>query len=107
MLKRELKATIEKDPSTVSVRGNHVLIKRAVEEEKTKGGIFIPKDIRKPVSHAILIQAGSDASEEVRSISPGTRVIVHGHAMVQMRFGWENDIYDIIVDEDIVASVGG
>jgi co-chaperonin GroES (HSP10) len=100
---KELKVSCEIDPATYQATGKYVLVKREKVEEKTAGGIVLPDSIRKQTSHCYFVQAGPQSDDEVKAIVPGSKVYLHGHVMVQKRFGWEGEVYDVIYDEDIIA----
>jgi chaperonin GroES len=63
---------------TVKPLGDRVLVKMEQEEEKTKGGLFIPETAQEKTQIASVIAVGDD--EEEIKVKPGDRVMFDKYA---------------------------
>lgn len=85
---------------TVKPLGDRVLVKMEQEEEKTKGGLFIPETAQEKTQIASVVAIGDD--EEI-TVKVGDRVMFDKYAGTNLKI--ENDDHLILAIGDILAVV--
>jgi len=96
-------------------KGNKVLIKPDTIEEFTRGGLVIPDRVREDHGRAItrgeIVAIGPDASIQFSSngvdaqeAKIGDRVIYAKYSGAEFRY--DNEIYRVIFDDDILLLIG-
>lgn len=85
---------------TVKPLGDRVLVKMEKEEEKTKGGLFIPETAQEKTQVAEVVAIGDD--EEI-TVKKGDRVMFDKYAGTTIKI--DNDDHLILSIGDILAVV--
>lgn len=82
---------------------NNIIIKLIEEkEEKTQGGILLPKPQRKTKKYKII-----NLGEAVSTVKKGDIVMIESHAGYKVEYGAEADETLLLIHEaDIIAVVG-
>ncbi|VVB86981.1 10 kDa chaperonin [uncultured archaeon] len=83
--------------------GKRVLIKPVKEEEKTKGGIFIPETAKEKKKQGIVIELGDELKDV--PIKKGDIILYTGYSSEEMEIDGEK--YLILDSKDIVAKIEG
>jgi chaperonin GroES len=86
--------------------GDHILVKRASQEEKTAGGIIIPDTAKeKPIEGEVLAVGNG---KELKSgklrpllVKPGDRILYSKYAGTEIRVGGEEHF--LIEESDVLA----
>ncbi len=86
---------------TVKPLGDRVLVKMEQEEEKTKGGLFIPETAQEKTQIASVIAVGDD--EEEIKVKPGDRVMFDKYAGTTVKI--DGDDHLILSMGDILAVI--
>ena len=81
--------------------GDRVLLKTAKEEEKTKGGLFIPETAQEKTQSGIVEEVGDD--DEVIKVKKGDHVMYDKYAGTNIKVDGEE--YLIVKMDDIIALV--
>ena len=81
--------------------GDRVLLKTAKEEEKTKGGLFIPETAQEKTQSGIVEEVGDD--DEVIKVKKGDHVMYDKYAGTNIKVDGEE--YLILKMDDIIALV--
>lgn len=84
--------------------GKRVLIKPVKEEEKTKGGIFIPEAAKEKKKQGIVIEIGNIDEKEL-SLKKGNMILYTGYSFEELEIDGEK--YLIIDSKDIIAKIEG
>lgn len=84
--------------------GKRVLIKPVKEEEKTKGGIFIPETAKEKKKQGIVIEIGN-IDEKETPIKKGNIILYSGYSSEEMEI--EGEKYLILDAKDIIAKIEG
>ena len=84
--------------------GKRVLIKPMKEEEKTKGGIFIPETAKEKKKQGIVIEIGNIDEKEI-PIKKGNIILYTGYSSEEMEI--EVEKYLILDAKDIIAKIEG
>ena len=84
--------------------GKRVLIKPMKEDEKTKGGIFIPETAKEKKKQGIVIEIGNIDEKEI-PIKKGNIILYTGYSSEEMEI--EGEKYLIIDAKDIIAKIEG
>lgn len=87
---------------TVQPLGDRILVKMEKEEEKTKGGLFIPETAQEKTQIATVIAVGDD--EEIK-VSAKDRVMFDKYAGTQVKI--DGDDHLILSMGDVLAVVKG
>lgn len=87
---------------TVTPLGDRILVKMEKEEEKTKGGLFIPETAQEKTQIATVIAIGDD--EEI-SVKVNDRVMFDKYAGTQIKI--DGDDHLILSASDVLAIVKG
>ncbi len=81
--------------------GDRVLLKTEKEEEKTKGGLFIPETAQEKTQSGIVEEIGDD--DEVITVKKGDHVMYDKYAGTTIKIDGED--YLILKMDDIIAKV--
>jgi chaperonin GroES len=84
--------------------GKRVLIKPVKEEEKTKGGIFIPETAKEKKKQGIVVELGTIEEKEL-PIKKGDVILYAGYSSEEMEVDGEK--YLILDSKDIIAKIEG
>ena len=84
--------------------GKRVLIKPMKEEERTKGGIFIPETAKEKKKQGIVIEIGNIDEKEI-PIKKGNIILYTGYSSEEMEI--EGEKYLILDAKDIIAKIEG
>lgn len=88
---------------TVKPLGDRVLVKMEKEEEKTKGGLFIPETAQEKTQIAAVVAVGDD-KDEIK-VKVKDRVMFDKYAGTQIKLDGEDHL--ILSMGDILAVVQG
>ncbi|MFW5694844.1 MAG: co-chaperone GroES [Alkalispirochaeta sp.] len=88
---------------TVKPLGDRILVKMEREEEKTKGGLFIPETAQEKTQVGEVVAVGTD-DEEI-TVKKGDRVMFDKYAGTTVRIG--DDDHLILTMSDVLAIVEG
>jgi len=83
--------------------GPRVLIKPYKQEEKTKGGIFIPDSAKEKKKQGEVIAVGTFEDGKVLPISPGDIILYGGYSQEEVEL--EKEDYVILEFKNIVAKL--
>jgi len=83
--------------------GKRVLIKPVKEEEKTKGGIYIPETAKEKKKQGIVVELGDELKEV--PIKKGDIILYTGYSSEEMEI--EGEKYLILDSKDIIAKIEG
>ncbi|MCZ7356169.1 MAG: co-chaperone GroES [Candidatus Methanoperedens sp.] len=84
--------------------GKRVLIKPMKEEEKTKGGIFIPETAKEKKKQGIVVELGTVEEKEF-PIKKGDIILYAGYSSEEMEVDGEK--YLILDTKDVIAKIEG
>ncbi|TRZ87249.1 MAG: co-chaperone GroES [Methanosarcinales archaeon] len=84
--------------------GKRVLIKPMKEDEKTKGGIFIPETAKEKKKQGIVIEIGN-IDEKETPVKKGDIILYTGYSSEEMEI--EGEKYLILDAKDIIAKIEG
>ncbi len=84
--------------------GKRVLIKPVKEEEKTKGGIFIPEAAKEKKKQGIIIEIGNIDEKEL-PLKKGNMILYTGYSFEELEI--EGEKYLILDSKDIIAKIEG
>jgi chaperonin GroES len=84
--------------------GKRVLIKPVKEEEKTKGGIFIPETAKEKKKQGIVIEIGNIDEKEL-PIKKGNMILYTGYSSEELEVDGEK--YLILDSKDVIAKIEG
>ncbi len=82
--------------------GNRVLVKILEQEERTKGGIYLPETAKEKPQQARVIAIGEEAQEEL-SLEVGDVVIFPKYSGTEVRM--DDEEYLILNADDVLAKV--
>ncbi len=82
--------------------GNRVLVQVLEQEERTKGGIYLPETAKEKPQQARVIAIGEEAKEEL-SLEVGDVVIFPKYSGTEVRVGDEEFL--ILNADDVLAKV--
>jgi chaperonin GroES len=88
--------------------GDHIIVKRTKEEEKTKGGIIIPDTAKeKPIEgHVLAVGSGKELkSGKLRPllVKAGDKILFGKYAGTEIKFDGEDHL--VIEESDVLAIV--
>ena len=81
--------------------GDRVLLKIEQEEEKTKGGLFIPETAQEKTQSGVVVAVGDD--EESISVKEGQKVMYDKYAGTTLTIDGEDHL--ILRMDDVIAVV--
>lgn len=81
--------------------GDRVLLKTEKEEEKTKGGLFIPETAQEKTQSGVVVAVGDD--KEAIKVKNGDKVMYDKYAGTSIKL--DEDEHLIVKMEDIIAVV--
>ena len=81
--------------------GERVLLKPIKYEEKTKGGIYIPKEANKDKKEGIVENVGHDKDGKQLNLKKGDRVLYGGYSNEE--FELEGETFIFVDFKDILA----
>ncbi len=84
--------------------GKRVLIKPVKEEEKTRGGIYIPETAKEKKKQGIVIELGNIEEKEL-SLKKGDTILYTGYSSEELEIGGEK--YLILDAKDVIAKIEG
>ncbi len=82
--------------------GKRVLIKPVKEEEKTRGGIYIPETAKEKKKQGIVIEIGNIDEKEI-SLKKGNMILYTGYSSEELEI--EGEKYLILDVKDIIAKI--
>ena len=88
---------------TITPIGERVLIKPYKQEEKTKGGIYIPESAKEKKKQGTVIAAGTFKDGKELPVKAGDVIIYGGYSQEEVEF--EKEEYVIVEFKNIVAKV--
>ncbi len=83
--------------------GPRVLIKPYKQEEKTKGGIYIPEAAKEKKKQGKVISVGTFEDGKALPIAAGDTILYGGYSQEEVEF--ENEDYIIVEFKNIVAKI--
>ncbi|MEX2445447.1 MAG: co-chaperone GroES [Alkalispirochaeta sp.] len=86
---------------TVKPLGDRILVKMEREEEKTKGGLFIPETAQEKTQVGDVVAVGTD--DEQITVKKGDRVMFDKYAGTTVKIG--DDDHLILTMSDVLAVV--
>jgi len=89
---------------------DRVAVRRVKEDEKTKGGLFIPDNAKEKPVEAIVLAVGNgkvleDGTLRKLDVAPGDRIIFGKYSGNEMKIEGEDTL--ILREEDILAVIEG
>ena len=84
--------------------GERVLIKPAVEEEKTKGGIYIPESAKEGKKQGVVEAVGTTKEGKELPLKKGDLILYGGYSSDE--FEIEGQKYIILEYKDVLAKLG-
>ena len=88
---------------TITPIGERVLIKPYKQEEKTKGGIYIPESAKEKKKQGTVVAAGTFKDGKELPLKAGDVIIYGGYSQEEVEF--EKEEYIIVEFKNIVAKV--
>ncbi len=83
--------------------GKRVLLKPKVEEEKTKGGIFIPESAKENNKQGTVVAIGKFDEDKKPELNEGDVVLYGGYSSDEIEM--DGDTYIIVDYKDILAKL--
>lgn len=83
--------------------GKRVLLKPKVEEEKTKGGIFIPESAKENNKQGTVVAIGKFDEDKKSELSEGDVVLYGGYSSDEVEM--DGETYIIVDYKDILAKL--
>ncbi|MDO9097093.1 MAG: co-chaperone GroES [Candidatus Methanoperedens sp.] len=84
--------------------GKRVLIKPVKEEEKTKGGIFIPETAKEKKKQGLVMETGTVEDKEF-PVKKGDMILYTGYSSEELEVDGEK--YLILESKDVIAKIEG
>ncbi len=84
--------------------GKRVLIKPVKEEEKTKGGIFIPETAKEKKKQGIVMETGTVEDKDF-PVKKGDVILYTGYSSEELEVDGEK--YLILESKDVIAKIEG
>ncbi len=84
--------------------GKRVLIKPVKEEEKTRGGIYIPDTAKEKKKQGIVIEVGNIEEKEL-PVKKGDTILYTGYSSEELEIDGEK--YLILDAKDVIAKIEG
>ena len=86
---------------TVKPLGDRILVKMEKEEEKTKGGLFIPETAQEKTQIGKVVAVGTD--DDAITVKKGDRVMFDKYAGTTVKIGEDDHL--ILTMSDVLAVV--
>jgi len=83
--------------------GERVLIKPQKEEEKTKGGIYIPDTAKESKKEGIVIEVGIGKEDKPLPLKKGDKILYGGYSSDEFEIDGEK--YVILEFKDVLAKI--
>lgn len=83
--------------------GERVLIKPVKEEEKTKGGIYIPEEAKENNKKGEVVAAGEKSDGKELPVKPGDTILYGGYSSDE--FELDDEKYIILDMKDVLAKL--
>ncbi len=84
--------------------GKRVLIKPVKEEERTRGGIYIPETAKEKRKQGIVVEIGNIEEKEL-PVKKGDIILYTGYSSEELEV--DNEKYLILDAKDIIAKIEG
>ncbi|MFA4935121.1 MAG: co-chaperone GroES [Candidatus Methanoperedens sp.] len=84
--------------------GKRILIKPVKEEEKTKGGIFIPETAKEKKKQGLVVETGTVEDKEF-PVKKGDMILYTGYSSEELEVDGEK--YLILESKDVIAKIEG
>ncbi len=84
--------------------GKRILIKPVKEEEKTKGGIYIPETAKEKKKQGIVVEIGTVEEKEF-PLKKGDLILYTGYSSEELELDGEK--YLILDSKDVIAKLEG
>jgi chaperonin GroES len=84
--------------------GERVLLKPLKMEEKTKSGIYIPKDANKEKKEGEVVEVGSHADGKAFPLKKGDKILYGGYSNEE--FEINNETFIFVDLKDVLAVIG-
>ncbi|VVB92456.1 10 kDa chaperonin [uncultured archaeon] len=84
--------------------GKRILIKPVKEEEKTRGGIFIPETAKEKKKQGIVMEIGTVEDKEF-PVKKGDVILYTGYSSEELEVDGEK--YLILESKDVIAKIEG
>jgi chaperonin GroES len=91
------------NPMNVKPIGERVLIKPALKEEKTKGGIYIPESAKEEKKEGEVISVGTFKDGKELPLKSGDRIIYGGYSSDEIMI--DGNKYFMLEYKDILAKI--
>lgn len=83
--------------------GERVLIKPKIEEEKTKGGIYIPDTAKENKKEGVVIEVGTGKDDKPLPLKKGDKILYGGYSSDEFEIDGEK--YVILEFKDVLAKI--
>lgn len=83
--------------------GERVLITPKVEEEKTKGGIYIPDTAKENKKEGIIVEVGIGKDDKPLPLKKGDKILYGGYSSDEFEIDGEK--YVILEFKDVLAKI--
>ncbi len=83
--------------------GERVLIKPKIEEEKTKGGIYIPDTAKESKKEGIIVEVGTGKDDKPLPLKKGDKILYGGYSSDE--FEIDSEKYVILEFKDVLAKI--
>lgn len=84
--------------------GKRILIKPVKEEEKTRGGIYIPESAKEKKKQGIVVEVGNIEEKEF-PVQKGDLILYTGYSSEELEMDGEK--YLILDSKDVIAKIEG
>lgn len=84
--------------------GKRILIKSVKEEEKTRGGIYIPESAKEKKKQGIVVEVGT-VDEKEFPVKKGDLILYTGYSSEELEMDGEK--YLILDSKDVIAKIEG
>jgi len=83
--------------------GERVLIKPKIEEEKTKGGIYIPDTAKENKKEGVVLEVGTGKDDKPLPLKKGDKILYGGYSSDEFEIDGEK--YVILEFKDVLAKI--
>jgi len=83
--------------------GERVLIKPKKEEEKTKGGIYIPDTAKENKKEGVIVEVGTGKDDKPLPLKKGDKILYGGYSSDEFEIDGEK--YVILEFKDVLAKI--
>ena len=83
--------------------GERVLIKPKIEEEKTKGGIYIPDTAKENKKEGVIVEVGTGKDDKPLPLKKGDKILYGGYSSDEFEIDGEK--YVILEFKDVLAKI--